>query len=325
MSECLILKTEYEKLEKLQKEFELELEKSIKSGNLEKTKELKIEIEEKLKSLKEKITPKKIIAKFSNPETTKTENKDKDIEIDLEKEIQWQKEFYKKHKLPEFNEHEVKQILRINKKGIEKEMAQYGYNQILIIPEKLPTSEELNEKMTDGDGYFTTWQSDNFKNGGGFVGSKTSESKKTKIILTHSDQNILKDENTNPFLKQTLGKNILQLSDLIEDEIQEKIRTNQPISINFETQINNQTKKIQAEGLSLNEYLILQRQYFEKNNQQKHLDEKGWTWLPKSCSASWVVLACWNPSGRRLFVIASGLVYSSGRLGCRLSRSFELT
>ncbi|MDO9231319.1 MAG: hypothetical protein Q7U36_02415 [bacterium] len=324
MSGCLILKTEYKELEKLQQEFELELEKSIKSGNLEKTKELKQEIEEKLQTLKEKITPKKIIAKFSNPETTKTENKDKDIEIDLEKEIQWQKAFYKEHKLS-FNEQEVKQILRLHKFEIQKEMAMYGYDQILIIPENLPITENLNQTLIESMPNTTaTYQSNDFKTGGGFAGA-TTESRKTKIILTHSDQNIYENPDANFFAKQTLGKNIMQLSNLIEDEIQEKIRTNQPIPINFETRINNQTKKIQAEGLSLNEYLIFQRQYFEKNNQQKHLDENGWTWLPKSCSASRVVVAHWYPDARRLDVSAYGLGHSDGNLGCRLSRSFELT
>ncbi|MDO9231315.1 MAG: hypothetical protein Q7U36_02395 [bacterium] len=319
MSECQLLKTEYQELEKLQQKFEFELEKSIKSGNLEKTKELRKEIEEKLQALKEKITPKKITAKFINPETTNETNKDKDIEIDLEKEIQWQKKFYKEHKIPEFNEQEVKQILRLHKLEIQKEMALYGYDQILIIPKKLPTSEELNEKMTDGDGYVTTWQSNNFKNGGGFTGAKTSESKKTKIILTHSDQNILKDENTNPYLKQTLGKNIMQLSGLSEEQIQERVENNQPIPINFELSGN----QIKTEGLSLNEYLILQRQYFQKTN--NHLDEKSWTWLPKSCSASRVVDADWDPVARQLCVDAHALGLSDVFLGCRLSRSFELT
>lgn len=317
MSECLLLKTEYANLEKLQKEFELELEKAIKSGKTEKAKELKIQIEEKLKSLKEKIIPKEIKANFTNPENNET----KEIKINIQEIIKEQQEFYQNHNLPNFNKQEVNQIFRKHKKEIQKEIETYGYDTIIIIPENLPNTEELNQKMSEG--YVETYQSDNFKNGGGFAGTKTSESKKTKIILCHSNQNIYENPQANVFAKQTLNKNILQLSGLTEPEIQTRIQNNQSISINFETQINNQTVKIQSEGFSLNEYLIFQRQYFKKTN--NHLDANGWSWLLKSCSASRVVHARWDPGAGQLHVDADDSGHSAGYLGCRLSRSFELT
>ena len=147
------------------------------------------------------------------------------------------------------------------------------------------------------------------------------ETQKTRIILCHNDQNTYQNPQANFFAKQTLGKSILQLSGLTEKQLQTKIQKHENIPINFETQINNQKIQIQAEGLSLNEYLILQKQYLETN--QKHLDEKGWTWLLKTSSASRIAGARWNPDNSRLSVNASDLGLSNGSLGCRLSRSFS--
>jgi hypothetical protein len=315
-SECLKLKTEYAQIEKLQKEFELELEKAIQSGKTEKTKELKIQIEEKLKNLKEKIIPKEISASYTNPETSEQ----KEIRINIVQMIREQREFHKKHNLPVFNEQEIRQIFRKHKAEIQKEMETYGYDTILIIPENLPDTESLHQKMSAG--YNETYQNNNFKEGGSFAGTKTSESKKTRIILTHPDQNIYENDQANPFLKATLDKDIMQLSGLTEPEINQRIQSNQPIPINFETAINGKTIKIQSEGLSLDEYLLFQRQYFEKT--QKHLDEKGWIWLLKSRSGSRVAVAHWYPADGRLNVSADVPGISSGLLGCRLSRSFEL-
>jgi len=313
---CQTLKTEYQTLQELQKEFQLELEKSIKSGNLEKTKELKAEIEEKLKSLKEKLITKEIKANFKNPETNET----KEIKLNIQEIIQEQKQFYQKFNLPIPNEKEINQIIKTHKAEIEKEIQTYGYDQILIVPENLPNSETLNQTLIESIPDTTaTYQSSSFQEGGGFQGVKSSENQKTKIILTHSDQNIYENESANPYLKATLNKNILQISSLTETQIQEKIENNQPILINFQSNQN----QIQAQGLSSEEYLILQRQYFEKTS--NHLDEKGWTWLTKSCSASRVVRARWFPGDRRLLVYARALGGSDVYLGCRLSRSFELT
>ena len=283
LKECHLLKTEYEDLQKLQKKFEFELKKAIESGKTEKAKELKTQIEQKLQSLKEKLYPKEISANFKNSETNKT----KEIKFNIPEIIEIQKAFYAgKEGMPNFNENEVKKIFQKHKAEIQKEMETYGYDTITIIPANLPTTETLNQKMTEG-----------YKNatyqGVKFEDIKTSESQKTRIILTHSDQNIYNNLEANPFLKATLGKSIDQLS---EENI---------------------------EGLSLNEYLLIQRQYFETT--QKHLDENGWTWLPKSRSASRVVDAYWTPALGWLIVTASDPGVSGGSLGCRLSRSFELT
>ena len=315
MKECLQLKKEYAELEKLKVEFESAFDESVKTGKTKKTKQLKTEIEQKLASLREKIIPKEIKAVWTNPET----KEQKEIIFNIQERIQEWQEFNQKHNLPIPSEQEIKKIFQKNKAEIQKEMETYGYDNILIIPENLPDNENLHQKMTKN--YNATWQSSNFKEGGGFTGAKHTENQKTKIILCHNDQNIYDNPEANVFEKATLRKNILQLSGLTEQEIQQKIQNQENIPVNFETSINGKTVKVQAEGLSLNEYLIFQKQYQEKN--RKHLDESGWTWLLKTFSASRVVLSDWSAVGGRLDVDAGGSGYSDGSLPCRLSRSFE--
>ena len=316
MSECQQLKSEYAQLETLKQEFETAFDDAVKSGNTEKAKQLKTEIQEKLKSLKEKIVPREIKAIFINPETSEQ----KEITINIQEKIQEAQEFYKKHNLPIPNEQELMSVWRKNHKEIKEEIEKYGYDNVLIIPENLPDTENLNGIMTEGYGN-ATYQSSNFTGGGGFSGAKHTENTKAKIILCHNDQDIYDNVNANAFEKATLNKNILQLSGLTQSELEKKIQNQENIPINFEIQINNQKIQIEAEGLSLNEYLIFQRQYFEKN--QKHLDEKGYTWLLKTFSASRVVFSCWHSDDARLRVHATALGASCGDLACRLSRSFS--
>jgi len=283
MLECQQLKSEYSQLETLKQEFETAFDEAVKTGNTEKAKQLKTEIQEKLKSLKEKIVPREIKAIFINPETSEQ----KEIIINIQEKTQEAQEFYKKHNLPIPNEQEI----------MSEEIEKYGYDNVLIIPEDLPDTENLHNQMTEG--YNASWTSGNFDQGGGFAGSKHTEQQKVKIILCHNDQNIYQNQEANVFEKATLNKNIMQLSGLTEQEINQKIQNQENIPINFETEINNQKIQIQAEGLSLNEYFIFQRQYFEKN--QKHLDENGWTWLLKTFSASReLLLVFWRCSAPRV-------------------------
>ena len=315
MSLCTELKTEYAELEELEKQFEVAFDEAVKTGKLEKAQQLKTEIEKKLSSLKEKIIPKEIKANFTNPETNET----KEIKFNLQEQIQTWQQFYQKENLPIPNEKEIKNSWRKNRQEIQKAMETYGYDKILIIPENLPATEKLHTQMSQG--YKETYQNDNFKNAGSFAGAKHTETQKTRIILCHNDQNTYENPQANFFAKQTLNKSILQLSSLTEPQLQTKIQKQENIPINFETQINNQKIQIEAEGLSLNEYLILQKQYFQAN--QKHLDEKGWTWLLKTSSASRIADASWNPGRSRLGVNAFDLGHSHDSLGCRLSRSFS--
>ena len=315
MSLCHELKTEYAEIERLKQEFEAVFDEAVKTGKTEKAQKLKKEIQEKLATLKEKIVPKEIKTIWTNPET----NEEKEIKFNLQETIKNWQEFYQKHNLPIPSEKELRSIWQKNHKEIQKEMEAYGYDNIIIIPENLPDTEKLHGEMTKE--YNATFTGSSFDNGGGFAGAITVQETKTRIILCHADQNIYENADANPLAKQTLNKSILQLSGLTQSEIDLRIQNSQAIPVNFEAQINGKKIQVQAEGLSLDEYLIFQKQYFEKTN--THLDEKGWSWLPKTRSGSRVVGSRWFPGGAQLGVDAFAVGYSSGRLGCRLSRSFS--
>jgi len=108
---------------------------------------------------------------------------------------------------------------------------------------------------------------------------------------------------------------------LTQEEIDRRVENNEEVPVSFEAVINGKKTQIKSEGLSLNEYLIFQKIYFEKTG--NHLDVIGWTWLPKTRSGSRFVDSRWDPVGDRLAVVAVGAGDSSGGLGCRLSRSFS--
>jgi hypothetical protein len=315
---CQTLQKEYQELEKLKQKFDTAFFEAVKTNDTSEIKRLRKEIEEKITQVKEKIIPKEIKAIFKNPET----NQEKEIVFNLRERIKESQVFYQKFNLPVPDEKEIRAIWRKNYKEIQKEMETYGYDEMLIIPENLPNTESLNQTLIESMPNTTaTYQSNIFKKGNGFSGAKHTEKTKTKIIFCHQDQNIHENEKANIFNKQTLGKNILQLSGLDQAELERRVQNQENIPINFETEINGQKILIQSEGLSLNEYLIFQRQYFEKTN--NHLDEKGWTWLLKTFSASRVVVSSWNPDNRQLSVRAYDLGLSADYLACRLSRSFE--
>ena len=283
------------------------------------------------KMRREKAVSSNLKTKWKNPET---ENEQM-IEIDLEEILDKQKQFYKNNLNLEINESAVREIWNKNYAEIKSEIEKYGYDSVIIVPENLPSEADVNKKaietMNEGAGkvaatkYWVEQQS-----------ISSAEENKYKIILTHSDQNIYENPAANPFLKATLGKNIPMLilnispkewSDMEDKEKKKKEqeafqKLEQGADVDFEAEIDGKKIKIQAEGLSLEEYEIFQRIYFEKNP-GKHLDEKGWTWLPKSRSGSRVVLSGWDPGDRRLHVHAAGPGGALGYLGLRLSRSFS--
>ena len=152
------------------------------------------------------------------------------------------------------------------------------------------------------------------------AGYETIRMKIIDTIVDNMTDTLTENADANVFGKETLGKNIMQLSGLTQAEIEKRIQNQENIPINFEAIINGKTIQIEAEGLSLNVYLIFQRQYFEKN--QKHLDEEGWTWLLKTFSASRVVDSGWY-NDSQLGVSAADSDASDGHLACRLSRSFS--
>ncbi len=303
--------------------------------------------EEKLKIIEETFLPKLeraqrfrkkgeipeiISADWQNPETGET----KEISINFEQEITRFEEFYLRHFNIALDRSKIQEIIQKNLEEMKEEIEKYGYDAILVIPENLPENEELNEKLietmeeeVEENGrkekkkVAKTYQWENFKNNGSWQGAKSAEVPKTRIILLHSSQN-LKDH---PLLKATQGKSVPELTGLSQEEIQKRIQNKEPLPVNFQGTVENQKKEkinvpIEAEGLSMEEYLVFQRIFFEK--EQKHLDEQeAWTRLLKSRLASLVANAYWHPGNRQLSADADGPEYRHGNLGCRLSRSFS--
>jgi len=257
-------------------------------------------------------------AMWKNPET----GKEQSIEINLEEKLSEFKAFFKDKFNLEINETEVKKIWNKNYTEIKSEVEKYGYDSVLIIPDNLPSESDINQKAVEtmdegaGKGKVVATKYWAEQSSIAFVGEN-----KYKIILVHSDQNIYDNPDANPYLKTTLNKNIMALTGLAPKEIEKKINSGQELPANFEAEINGKKMQIQASGLSLEEYEIFQRMYFEKN--RKHLDESGWIWLMKSRSGSRVVISSWDPDDRRLSVNALVPGYARAILGLRLSRSFS--
>ena len=224
----------------------------------------------------------KTFGKKSSVEVIATTYQNESISLDIEQKLQEFISFYQKTNIdlpPDFEDN-IKEIWSRNIDKIKESIEQNGFNEILLMPENIPLS-DLNSKMTEG--YNPTYQGDNFKSGGSFMGAKSPNVDKMRIVLVHNTQN-LKDR---PELKNTLN---MKGKALNLDEI-----------------------------LTLEDYLVFQRKYFKETG--KHLDEVGATWLSTK-SGSRLVNAGWSPSGSRVDVDADGLGYRSGDLGARPSRSF---
>jgi len=235
-----------------------------------------------LNKRKDKLFGKEKKNKFSlSPTYTHPDGKQETITMDIETELADFISFYQKTgiDLPPDFEDTIRDIWDKNQAEIEQAVEQNGFDTMLIIP---PTTNlpDLAEKMKMGNGYFT---SSNFDAGGGFAGAVSQNTDKPRILLVHKTQN-LKDR---PELKQTLN-------------------------------IKGQDVKLD-QSLTLEDYLVFQRRYFEET--QKHLDEDGWTWLATKSGAR-LVYSDWNPGNDELYVHARGLGYQNGHLGVRPSRCF---
>jgi len=217
---------------------------------------------------------------------THPDGKQENITISFEQKFQEFIDLYQRTNLdlPSDFEDSIRSIWETNQAEMEQAIREKGFDEILIIPGSIPLL-ELSKKMKMEDGY-----GDYINSGGKTVdildGANISSqnTNKPRIILVHNTQN-LKDR---PELEQTLkikGKDVKP-----------------------------------NEALSLEDYLVFQRKYFEKN--QKHLDENGGTWLSTK-SGSRLVSSGWFSGNRELAVYASDLALSTGDLGVRPSRCFS--
>ena len=234
--------------------------------------------------MKQKLDSKEILPQ-TTPEIsasyTHPDGKKETITIELEANLEEFLSFYKKTgiDLPPDFEDAIRDIWDTNQTEIEEAIEQNGFNDILVIP-ATQNIEELKDKMTMEKGYYTT---PDFNKEGGFASVVSPNRDKPRLILVHDSQN-LKDR---PELKQTLN-------------------------------IKGQDVKLD-QALSLEDYIIFQRKYFEETG--KHLDEDGWTWLSSKAGAR-LVYSDWIPGNHRLRVSANILGFRDGSLWVRPSRCF---
>jgi len=289
---------------------------------------------------KEEGTSEFLRTKWKNPET----GEEKEIKIDIQREIEFFEKIYQDNLGIKIDQKEILSIWSKNFESMKKEIESYGYDTVLIIPDNLPEEENLNRDLIESmeedvveNGQTTKKKVNKTRYWTDQNSLKSAGEQKCRIILVHSDQNIYENLAANPYLKATLNKNIPQLVFSISQEEWGKLDNEEKkkkaqesfkkleagANIDFETEINGQKAKIEAEGLSLGEYQIFQRIYFEKTNPGNHLDASGWTLLPKSFSGSSVAGSGWYPTDRQLVVAAHDPSYSDGALGLRLSRSFS--
>jgi len=204
------------------------------------------------------------------------------IVLDIEKKLDEFISFYKQHAidLPPNFEDTIKDIWNSNTDDIQASIEQHGFNDMLILPGNIPL-DTLHTAMTEG--YNSTCLGDNFKQGGSFKDAKSAHVDTPRIVLVHKTKN-LKDR---PELADTF--NIKG-----EDVDQKNI-------------------------LTLEDYLVFQRKYFEDTG--NYLDASGWTWVATTSGAR-LVSVYWDPDVGQLDVHADGLEAQDPTLGARPSRSF---
>ena len=234
---------------------------------------------DKALQMKEKLNGKDLLSQYTD-EIEVIYNAET-INLNLDQKLEEYIELYKKINLdlPSDFENIIHDIWEKNQNEILEEIEKNGFDNILIIPPTRDLS-VLSEKMKMENG---NWTSSNFDEGGGFKKAQSQNTDKPRIVLVHKTQN-LKDR---PELSKTLN---------IKGEDVDMENT-----------------------LTLEDYLVFQRKYFEEEG--KHLDEDGWTWLATK-SGSRLVYSDWDPSDRLLNVIAIDLDYQYDALGARPSRSF---
>ena len=293
------------KLEELQNNFRKAVGEATKTGNVDGAKRLKIAFDKDAEELKQLIKL-EISTEYVYKDKDGKETKE-NIEIDFEKEISSLTDFYEKHDIEissDFAE-QMQDIWDNNIDAITEEIEKKGFNKVLFIPEKLPSIKDLEEKMTEGyekeKGNKTYW--------GESADSITETKNEAKIVLLHDAT----DLTLQPELKKTLGKKYGgEKEDGKNNKAEDFIK--------------------QGEKITLSEYLILQRNIFDKTG--VHIDGKKssdgyiyWTWLPgsqvkKEGGGVRVIAAGWAPDVAQLSVNAYDADYSLSYLGCRLSRSF---
>ena len=292
--------TEAERLEREKKEAEkaekMKTEEGKAEVELEAIKKKELELKRVLKKAK-----REVLGETFNP-VISTEYKYKDekgkevkesLEIDFDKKLTQAIKFYQEHKIkaPADFENQMVDIWERNRDAMQEQMEKLGFDEILIIPAGIKMDEALDQEMTKG-----------YKKKDGTVGEPTywdvektdiisKRNSKSRIIMVHKNKakDLYDTPDTLPILKETLGK---------------KAGSFKP-----------------EEGLTVEEYFLFQRLYYEETGE--HLDEKGSTWLPGSGAGSFVLRADWYPGFAQVIVGAYSPDFAYPFIGCRLSRRFD--
>ena len=217
------------------------------------------------------------------------------ITIDFEKKLEYSVTFYKNRHidLPDNFREVMTDIWNRNVDIIKKTIEEQGFDEVILTPGNLSVP-DVHAKMSEG--YFATLEGVQFKKSGAFE-SVVEITNKPRIVLIH--KNNARDVSQRLELNKTRN---IKASDFIES----------------------------GQNLTLTDYLIFQRQYFEENN--KHLDYPNCVWLPGSVVknsdanvefrmvyARWVVD---NIDIGRLNVGSEEFNQSYPHVGCRLSQRF---
>ncbi|MFA5020982.1 MAG: hypothetical protein WC517_02905 [Patescibacteria group bacterium] len=252
--------------------------------------------------------PSVVVASFSWPQSLP-------IVIDFDSTLIKQQAFFNQFDLPVPDADQMRSIWRKHYSAIQREVAILGYDRLLMIPKGLPPLPELWQVMARG--FEPTWQGRNFQDGGSFASVRNASSRdsSSRLVLVHG----VKELDQHPVLKATLGLSPMVLTGKSRQQIETIIRRGGNLVINF--QPSGTSTLIKAQGLTLDEYAIFQRQWLTEGD--GHLDSDYWSWLLSSYSASRLALSYWSPGSRQLDVSAGDAGGALDNLGCRLSRSFK--
>ena len=242
---------------------------------------------DRAEKMKSKLDSKEILSRVAQEISTSythPDGKKETITLDLEAKLTEFLSLYQKTKvdiLPDF-EDSIIDIWERNYDQIEQAIEQNGFDEMLIIP---PTTNigDLSEKMKMEDGYRDYIKSSSNVQTLDGIPLTSQNTDKHRLVLVHKTQN-LKDR---PELKKTLNTK------------------GQDVKID--------------KALTLEDYLVFQRKYFEETG--KHLDEDGWTWLTTKTGAR-LVYSGGDPDNHKLNVYAHDLTDQFGYLGVRPSRCF---
>jgi len=203
------------------------------------------------------------------------------ITLDLEQKLQEFISLYKKTNLdlPPDFEDTMRDIWNRHYDEIEQEAQEYGFDELLLIP-PTPYLPELSQKMKMENWYRT---GETFDAMGGFSYATSKNNIVPRLILVHNSQN-LKDH---PELAKTLNT---KGSDVNLDQ-----------------------------ALTLEDYLIFQRHYFETTG--KHLDGQSISWLATK-SGAWLVNCRWDSFYQKLAVFSRDLGQGAVNVGVRSCRRF---